>query len=207
MFPAVGMTIVKNMRTRSPQVARPTLMRILFVCLIPALGLTGCRTESSIATARIESRVRMLAELETAESIYRDIVYFGDARSFLFFPTMDRRLLFAVNLHVRAGVDLSSGFRLEPDGSGRVNVVLPPARIFGVDTDESSIHQYFVREQGGRIGYLEFSGSIEAVKDRVAADAVQRGLLIRANENARALVQNLLTVAGVNEVHFVGERL
>ena len=164
----------------------------------------GCSSDSSIEIARIESRVRMLAELETAESIYRDIVYFGDARSFLFFRTMDRRLLFSVNLHVRAGVDLSEGFQLKPDEDGGVDVFLPPARVLMVDADETSIDQYFVREQGGRIGYLEFSGSIEDVKDRVAADAVDRGLLNRADENARVLVENLLTVAGVRELRFTG---
>jgi len=211
------MTIVRVMRTQSPQIAHHRPLRVLSLCaprvllllLLPvlALGLFGCRAESSVDMARIESRIRMLAELETAESIYRDIVYFGDARSFLFFRTMDRRLLFAVNLHVRAGVDLSEGVRLEPDGAGGVDVYLPAARILVVDTDESSIHQYFVREQGGRIGYLEFSGSIEEVKERVAADAVERGLLNRAEQNARVLVENLLTVAGVREVRFVGRQL
>ncbi len=212
LFPVVGMTIVRVMRTRSRNAAQSRLSRgpwsyvprVLALLFLAALGLSGCRSESSIDIARIESRIRMLAELETAESIYRDIVYFGDARSFLFFRTMDRRLLFAVNLHVRAGIDLTEGFRLEPDGSGGVDVFMPPARVLIVDTDESSIHQYFVREQGGRIGYLEFSGSIEEVKDRVATDAAGRGLLNRAEENARVLVENLLTVAGVREVRFAG---
>ncbi|TVR93253.1 MAG: DUF4230 domain-containing protein [Spirochaetaceae bacterium] len=208
----MGMTIVTVMRTRPRNVAHPQLSRpprmhatcVLLLLFLAALGLLACRSESSIDIARIESRIRMLAELETAESVYRDIVYFGDARSFLFFRTMDRRLLFAVNLHVRAGIDLAEGFHLRPDGDGGVDVFMPSARVLIVDTDEQSIHQYFVREQGGRIGYLEFSGSIEEVKDRVASDAVARGLLSRAEENARVLVANLLTIAGVREVRFAG---
>ncbi|MCA1754106.1 MAG: DUF4230 domain-containing protein [Spirochaeta sp.] len=205
------------MQTRPQNVAHPQLARalrkyssrallalLLPALFLPALVLFSCSSDSSTEIARIESRMRILAELETAESIYRDIVYFGDARSFLFFRTMDRRLLFSVNLHVRAGVDLSEGFQLKPDGDGGVDVFLPPARVLMVDADETSIDQYFVREQGGRIGYLEFSGSIEEVKDRVAADAVDRGLLNRAEENARVLVENLLTVAGVRELRFTG---
>lgn len=172
------------------------------VLLLLVSAVSGCRSESELDLTRIESRVRSLMVLETAESIYRDIVYFGDSRSFLFFRTMDRRLLFAVNLHVRAGVDLADGFELHLAEDGAVTVVLAPAKILVVDTDESSIFQYFVREQGGRIGYLEFSGSIEEVKQRVAEDAIQRGLLHRAQENAQSMLKNLLTVAGVQNVRF-----
>lgn len=148
--------------------------------------------------------MRDLLQLHTYEHIYRDVVYFGEERSFLFIQTVDRQLLFAVNIVVRAGLDLRSGVTVtrEADEPGRAYVVLPEAQILRIDADEQSIEQFYVREQGGRIGVLEFSDQLEAVKARIREDAIERGILIKAQLNAERVVRNFLELAGFEEVVF-----
>ncbi len=165
------------------------------------LILSSCGPSQSERLTSVEAKVRNLAELHTYEQTYRDVVYLGEQRQFLFFRTMDRQLLFSVNIRVRAGVDLRSGLTVLP-GEGRrsVFVEVPAPTILLVDADEESISQYFVRERGGTIGFLEVGAEIEAVKGQVAADAVGRGILDRARENAREVLENLFLQAGFENV-------
>lgn len=154
----------------------------------------------------IETKIRRLLSLPTAEHEYRDIVYIDSSRSFLFIPTSSKRLLFSIIIRVQAGLDLSRGFSLVPggaDGRRRITVRLPRAEILLVDADEDSIYQYFVREQGDRVRLLEFGDEIAKLKDRVKADAVNRGILERAERNARSMLERFLRLQGFTEILFV----
>jgi hypothetical protein len=175
----------------------------LVVLLAVLIAAAGCKPKNPANMPALESRVRSILELPTAEYIYKDIVYLGDTRSFLFFKTMDKRLLFSVQIRVRAGISLDEGFRLYPDKGDpkRVYVRLPRAKIVLIDADERSIRQYF--EQGERFGRLEFSAAIEGVKPRVEQDARDRGILRRSEENAKRLVQSFLEYAGFESIQFL----
>ena len=60
-----------------------------------------------------------------------------------------------------------------------------------------------MRERGGRVGWLEYGEQIEAIKGKNAEDAVERGILVRAAENARMVVRNFLELAGFESVVFL----
>jgi len=156
------------------------------------------------ATVRVEEQIRTLLELNTYEHIYRDLVYFGEERSFLFLRTVDRAVLFSIDIRVIAGIDLTENFRITRDRlvPNRLYVQLPPPAILSVDADEQSITEYFIRERGGRIGLLELSDQLEEVKERTAQEAITRGILEDAAENARAIISNFLEMAGFTEIEF-----
>lgn len=177
---------------------------VLLLIVAVALLAVGCFPPQPMPSVEVERRVRDLLELHTYEHIYRDIVYFGEERSFLFFKTMDRRLLFSVNFRVRAGMDLTEGLRVIPDEADptRLYVRLPAPRVLLVDADEESIHQYFVREQGGPITWLEYSDQLEAAKDRIRREAIDRGILEQAEQNAVRVLENFFTLAGFSTVQF-----
>lgn len=174
------------------------------VSLIVPLILLACSAEPDADLPDLERRLSRVLRLHSYEHVYRDIVYFGEERSFLFFKTMDRRLLFSVDIIVRAGIDLDEGIDIMIDEGNpdRIVVQLPPARILRIDADEASINQYFSRDRGGEVGWLEYGAEIEAVKDRVRADAIDRGILEKAAENARGMVENFFALSGFEEVVF-----
>ncbi len=171
---------------------------VLLVLVLSA----GCTADSAASLSRIEQRIRGLLEISTFEHLYREVVFFGEERSLLFLRTMDRRVLFSINIRVRAGVDLRDGFELrgDPVRPERLFVRLPSARILLVDADERSIEQYFVREQGGTIRWLELTDHLESVKETVRHDAIERGILLRADQNAERVVRNMLELAGFTDV-------
>jgi hypothetical protein len=173
------------------------------LAVVPLIFLS-CAAEPEPDLPELERRVSNVLRLHSYEHVYRDIVYFGEERSFLFFKTMDRRLLFSVDIVVSAGVDLTDGIVLMQDENQpqRIVVQLPPTQILEVDADESSIYQYFERDRGGEVGWLEYGAEIEAVKERIRADAVDRGILHKAEQNARGVITNFFELAGFEEVVF-----
>lgn len=166
--------------------------------------VAGCRRQT-IDTSQIATQLRNLLQLSTAEYIYRQIGYLGEEKSFLFFKTMDKRLLYSVNIHVLAGVDLRDelGISVEPKDPRRVTVTLPSARVLQVDADESTLHQYFARSFGGTVSWLEYGDQIAALESATKKDAIERGILDRADANARRIVGAFLTSAGFSSVDFV----
>ena len=183
------------------------MLRRFATTVIAALVLASCAPVPDAELVRMEDRLESVLELHTYEHIYRDLVYFGEERSFLFIKTVDRAVLFSVDIRVRAGLDLSEGITLTADRSSRsrIYVRLPEPTILTVDADESTIDEYFIREQGGRIGLLEMSDQIEAAKERTREEAIDRGILQRAEENARRIITGFLTIAGYEEVVFATE--
>lgn len=172
------------------------------VCLA-ALTLSACSAPpAKPELGRIESRLSGLLELPAVEYIYRDVVYLGKTKSFLFITTVDKRLLFSLNLRVRAGLDLRQGFKLVAVSPTTVEVQLPPARILSVDADEASIREFFIVEQGEKIGRLEYAEEIERAKPRIEKDAIERGMLTAARAAAESLVGGFLAAAGFSEVRF-----
>jgi hypothetical protein len=175
---------------------------LLAVLVLVFVG--GCLPVSRTELVRMENRIDSLLELHTYEHIYRDLVYFGEEKSFLFIKTVDRALLFSVNIRVRAGIDFAQGVTLTADrrSPDRIYVRLPEPRVLGVDADESSIQEYFIREQGGRIGLLEISDQLDEAKRRTEEEAIERGILEQADANAREIIRGFLSMAGFEEVVF-----
>ena len=189
---------------RSSVVRAALILAIVCVVLIAGGFVAGCAPQRNVDVVRVEQQLRSLLELHTYEHIYRDVVYFGEERRFLGIRTVDRAVLFAIDIRVRAGINLEEGFALTRDRSSRdrIYVRMPEAEVLGVDADEGSIHEYFIREQGGRINLMELTGQLDEVKERTRQDAVDRGLLGQAEENARAIIRRFLQLAGYTDVVF-----
>ena len=178
---------------------RPALLLLTAIALL----LLACGNEPAVSPAPVEQRITNLLELHTVEYRYRDVIYYGERETLLgLLTTLDRQILFAVEIVVQAGVDLTEGVEVLRDESnpGFALVRIPQPEVLLVDVDEESIEQFFVRERGGRIEWNVVAAEMEQVKARVEADAVDKGILRRAEENAGLLVEELMTVAGFEEV-------
>jgi len=162
------------------------------LALLAVLVLTGgCAERSRGDTDEISRHISAILQLPTYEHVYRDVVYLSRERAFLIFKTMDAEVLFAINVRIQAGVDLREGFSVKRRREG-VLVQLPPAKILLADADEESIEQYFLKEIGGGIARLEYYDEINSKKAELIEDAVRRGILLKADENAGLLIRGFL---------------
>ncbi len=149
--------------------------------------------------------MRRILLLPAYEHIYRDIIYFNEEKSFMFFKLYEKELLFSVNIRVQAGVNLEKGFSLVNDGTDSIRITLPEPEILLVDADETSIKELFITEWGKNINRFDYYSEIESKKEAVAADAVKRGILINAAQNIKFMLTNLFKSAGYDSVNVIFE--
>lgn len=175
--------------------------------LLALLALASCQ-QAPVDTGMLRDRVRNVLQMETTEFIYRDLVYQSISDSLLGMSTRDTRVLAEVKIHVVAGVDIREGMKISMDAtdpSGPVTkVLLPRARILLVDADESSIRQFMIREykfmDDGRMSLLAFGRKLRENKETIKRDALSRGILERAENNARLVVTKILNLSGISRV-------
>ncbi|MFW6209703.1 MAG: DUF4230 domain-containing protein [Spirochaetota bacterium] len=176
--------------------------------LVLVLSIGSCHfvdESSRRQSSTVERQIKAVLELPTYEYVYRDIIYIADQAEFLGFRHRDKQLLFAVDVHLQAGIDLKKGVTVkpaksQPGGNRGLSITLPAPQILMIDADETSITQYFKKEFGGEISRLEYYDEISRSKTKIRRDAVQRGVLIRARENAASVVRSLLQSQGIEPV-------
>lgn len=179
------------------------------VLLLAAVLLSGACNRQQTDTQALKDKIRNVLQLETAEFVYRDLVYRSLGSTVMGITTRDTRVLAEVKLRVIAGIDIRQGLELtvveDTKNGTRLEVRIPHARILVVDADESSIKQFMLQEYGfmtdGRISLLEFSDQLAENKKAITADALERGILDRAETNARQVITNLLSLAGYPQVN------
>jgi hypothetical protein len=146
-------------------------------------------------------------QLPVCEQLYRDIVYIGEEQKILFFKTMDKRLLFSIDIRVTAGIRSADLINVETagiSGEGRpqVKVTVPDAEILLIDADEDTIEQFFIKEWRGRISRLEYYDEINSKKVEIKDTAIASGILKRADANAEQLVRNFLSLSGIELIEY-----
>ncbi len=179
------------------------MLAALFAGAMLARRLVYAQTPSTQSIIQMEDQLKQMIQLQTAEHWYRDIIYIGEQSKILGIPTRDRHLLFGIRMKVIAGIDLKdSGFRLYRRG-GAVYAALPEARVLAVDADDSSIEEYVSAGRGKPVSMLTYFDEISGAKAVAQADAVNRGILEQAENNAKSIIRNLLAMAGAGDVRFV----
>lgn len=180
----------------------------LFPLIFIVLSLSSCHfveSSSRPKSTAVERQIKAVLELPSYEYVYRDIIYIADQAEFLGFHHRDKQLLFAVDVHLQAGLDLTKGVTVKPaetlpGGSRGLSITLPAPEILVIDADETSITQYFKKEFGGEIGRLEYYDEISQSKKQIRRDAIERGVLTQARENAASVVRSLLQSQGFDRV-------
>ncbi len=174
---------------------------VILILLLLQL-FVACEVDRLPGPDDVSVHIKSILELPTFEHVYRDVVYVDKERVFLIFKIMQTELLFAVDVRIQAGLDLRDGFLVTRDGKDALTVYLPPAKILLADADEETIEQYFLKEVGGNISRLDYYDEINRKKIELIDDALERGILERAHENARHLISNFLKMAGYENVRF-----
>ncbi len=177
------------------------------VLILMTVLLSCSGDDGNSAAEALELSVRNILEIPAYEQIYRDIVYIGEEQKVLFFTTTDKRLLFSVDIKIQAGIRNADNIKIElsgktGDGQKAARVYVPRSEILLVDADESSIEQYFIKEQGGDISRLDYYNEINAKKDDLVKTAIESGLLEKADSNVQKLIRGFLELSGIHVSEF-----
>lgn len=153
--------------------------------------------------------LRSIAELTTVEIIQYTTIEKGDDRGWLNWATGDQISMFVVAA-IGAGVDLD---QLTDDDilvdaeAGEVVVRLPASEITYVAPDTEATHVYN-RETGV---FTKGNPDLEraarlAAEDVLVEQALDSGLLERADQRARSVIENLIRSLGYTSVEVVTGR-
>ena len=163
-----------------------------FFALLILVIAGGCAPKAeTFSSSVIENQIRTILEVPTTEYVYREILYLGKEARFLGIKHLDTRLLFSVDIAIQAGFDLTKGLTVINSFKG-LTVILPKPEILLVDIDEDSIHQFFVKEWGGKISRMDYYDELNKRKENILQDAEKRGILLKAEENGKKMILNLL---------------
>ncbi|GAB6089149.1 hypothetical protein JCM12856_07420 [Spirochaeta dissipatitropha] len=177
--------------------------------LISLLLVRKVQTDPA-SNALLERRIKDVLQLHTAEHIYRDIIYIGETDKVFGIPMRNRQILFAIDIQVRAGINLDHGFELhtQRDHRGRTNISvrLPDAEIFSVDAREESIRQYFSSGYGVPITLIACYDQIMKSRTAIREDALRNGILQQAEAHAGLLIQSMTAGVADTNISFASYR-
>lgn len=172
---------------------------LLFGIILFFLGSE--RRSPAASGAEVREEVKAIQTLASSEYRYREVVYYGEQARLLGIPAGRREVLFSVDIVVRAGIDLTRGFEVEIDPREKtVYLTLPAAEILLVDAKEDSIQQYFSTERLGRLDWLDVGEELSRAKAVNRNDAIERGILSAAEEQARSVLDDLIRASGFDTV-------
>lgn len=166
--------------------------------------------EKEIGAETLRDGVRALGLLETEEYYFTEVISFSSIKKLwkIDLGITETSFLAGYDGVVRAGIDLSSA-AVEKDGEARrITVTLPPAEITAVDIDPESFRLYSEKAGlGNPLSAEDFNSALVELEQTARDRAAERGLTARAEDNARALLREMIgALVDLNEYTLVFER-
>ena len=151
--------------------------------------------EKEITADILRDGLRDMGLLVTDEYYFTEVVSYSSTKKLwnIDLPLTESSYLISYDGVVSAGVDLTQASVKKDAEQKRVTVVLPAAAIQYVDIDLESFMLYGEKQGiANRISAADFNESLVELEQTAREKAVERGLLTRADENARSIVRNFV---------------
>ena len=151
--------------------------------------------EKEVSVEEIRSGLNDMGVLVTQEYDFTDVTHYSSIRKFLSIelPITESSFLASYDGAVTAGVDFRAVDVRRDEDAKTVTVTLPAAEILSVDIDPGSFVLYSEKTGlGNPISAEDFNSALVELEANAREKAVARGLLDRAEENARVLIRGFL---------------
>lgn len=159
-------------------------------------------------SSAILSRISHIQELALLKHHYTGVVGYKDYMKFLNLniPLTDKYFLLKYDGYIKAGVDFAN-IRVSVKSSSIVYVSIPKPTILECVIDEESVEVYNESENAfNPIKIADYNEAIIREKSAMRDDAISRGILKDAAEQAEMLLQALLREMGFSDI-FITEEL
>ena len=154
--------------------------------------------EKEVTVEEIAAGLNDMGVLLTEEYCFTDVVRFSSIKKFFSIELgiTESSFLASYDGVVTAGVDFAA-VRVERDEAQKLIIVtLPAAQIMNVDIDTESFQLYSEKTGlGNPVSAADFNSSLVELEQAARDKALARGILDRADENARRIIRNF--VAGL----------
>ena len=151
--------------------------------------------EKEITAEVIRDGLRDMGVLVTEEYFFTDVISFSSIKKLfdIELGVTESSYVAAYDGVITAGIDFSAVEIEKDDGAGRIIVKLPAAEILNVDIDPESFVLYDERiRPWNPLTAEDYNSSLVELEKKARDKALSRGILEKADENARTLVKNMI---------------
>ena len=151
--------------------------------------------EKEITADTVQESLRDAGILITEEYYFTEVVNYSSIKKLwkLDLGITESSYLASYDGVVTAGVDLETASVEKDEEQKRITVTLPAAEIQNVDIDPESFVLYSEKAGlGNHLSVEDFNSSLIELEQTARDKAMARGILERADDNARSLVRNLI---------------
>lgn len=163
---------------------------------VPTPRVIVRETGKKISAQTLQDGLNDMGFLITAEYYFTDVISYSSVKRLfnsIELGITETSYCASYDGTVNAGIDFS-GMTVEMDDElNRVVVHLPPAEIFGVDIDTDSFR--LISEKSGLgnpVSVSDFNTSLAELESSAEEKALERGLLEKADENARLIIHGFV---------------
>ena len=151
--------------------------------------------EKEIAVETIAEGLRDMGFLVTQEYYFTDVISYSSVKKLFNIEVSFTESSFLATYDgvVTAGIDFTAIRVEKDDAAGRIRVTLPAAQIRSVDIDLDSFELHSERTGfSNPLSVADFNSSLTTLENSARDKAVERGVLVSAEENARTVVKNFI---------------
>ena len=151
-------------------------------------------SEEKVHSAKIISDgFKNMGELATQEYYFTQVEQFSDKKKLkgISIPFTSSSYTISYDGTIKAGIDFAA-IEVEEDGD-KIIITIPKAKILSTELDQSSFKVYDEKSSVfNKIEVSEVNDSIANLKENASQKADEKGLLEKADANARTLIENFV---------------
>ena len=152
-------------------------------------------TEHTISAELIQEGLRDMGFLVTQEYDCTGVLSNSKVKSILGInlPFTESSYLFSYDATVEAGIDFTAVTVEKDDDKKTVTIHLPKAEVGNVSVDPDSFTKYEEKDGlGTKMTITDYNDSLQQFEETVTEKAIEKGLLEKADSNARTVVMNFV---------------
>lgn len=171
---------------------------ILIILILIASIYTALRYRSGhnkeIITDTIKEKVENIVELSTVKYNYTDVVNFNDSLTIgqMDLPFTKKSFILKYSGYLKAGVNLET-IEIEVKNENTVEITMDKSKVLENVINEEDV--VFFDERDGlfnKLSYKDLYAVLVGQKEKVKKEALDRGLLLEAENNAEEILISLL---------------
>ena len=161
-------------------------------------------TPPQITKKQLEQQLSSLSELVTAKYFYRNATQQEASKTWLWgweMPFSDVSLLAAYDGTIKAGIDFKEIQVDVNEPKKTITITLPPSKITDNNIPQETINVLEVRNNlFNNVSFNDYNQFISAEKDVMEAKAIEQGVLVEADNEARTTIKAFLSlIPGMSE--------
>ncbi len=160
-------------------------------------GFSLVKEQESVVLETVQDGLKAMGELVTEEYAFTEVITYSNLKQFLGIdlPWTETNYIASYDGVVRAGIDFAAvKVTVEPRDDGEhLTVTLPKAEIQSTEIDPDSFILYSEKTGlGNPLSASDFNQSLTELEHDAQKNAIEKGVLDRADEQARLLIERFI---------------